>query len=79
LGWNTVSLTLPLCPGSLYMRLRVEAFQMYTQRSALPAVTCGGSVWHGWLGGWVQQGRYGKMRVGGLGAGAEAGKADVSR
>ena len=53
LGWNTVSLTLPLCPGSLYMRLRVEAFQMYTQRSALPAVTCGGSVWHGWVGGWV--------------------------
>lgn len=42
LGWNTVSFTLPLCPGSLYMRLRVAAFQMYTQRSALPAVTCRG-------------------------------------
>ena len=49
LGWNTVSFTLPLCPGSLYMRLRVAAFQMYTQRSALPAVTCrnGGDVCKG--------------------------------
>ena len=50
LGWNTHSLTLPLWPGSLYMRLRVCEFQMYTQRSPLPAVTCGGERRSGWDG-----------------------------
>ena len=34
------SFTLPLCPGSLYMRLRVAASHTYTKRSPLPAVTC---------------------------------------
>jgi len=34
------SFTDPEWPGSLYMRLRVCAFQMYTVRSPLPAATC---------------------------------------
>lgn len=33
------SFTDPECPGSLYMRLRVCAFQTYTMRSPLPAAT----------------------------------------
>ena len=38
-GWKVASFTEPWWPGSLYSRRRVFASQMYTIRSALPAVT----------------------------------------